>query len=154
MHVTTAIRLDKLRWFPGFEDTRVLHQKLFGKSDHLGVGPGGWFDDVIDWVWEMHHHYNQSGEMLTLQVIPRLQGFNKKALAYEIEFLKLALSLLAMLPAGTQEVMPVLTKGKWVTLLVTFDDAISGGKPVPTFQSLSIEPFIRKKKIRGSKQVM
>lgn len=102
----------------------------------------------------MHTHYNQNREVLTLQQIPLLTGFSKRALAYEQEFLKLALALLTLLPAGTVEVMTVLTKGKWITLLVTYDDDISGGKPVAAFQALSIDQFIRQKKVRGSKQVM
>lgn len=112
-------------------------------------------DDVFEWVLEAHSHFLETGEILQLHHVPRLTRYNKHALAYEIEFLKIAVSLWKRLPRTIGSIFPVYLKGNHIYLLIGYDPNHRDLSMPPAVVAVTPEQFLRpSKKVRGGKQDM
>lgn len=155
MSCTTVYRFDKLTWFPGYERLRKLHDRVIGPTNHNNIGPGGFLDVVLEWILEAHSHYLEHNVILTLHHVPRLTKHNKQALAYETEFLTLAIALWKKLPKTVTQIFPVRMDGQHIYLLIAYEPIERDLSMPEIITSLTVETFLRpSKKIRTGKQDM
>lgn len=112
-------------------------------------------DDIIEWVLEAQRYFLQTGEVLQYHYVPRMTSYRKKALAYEREFLTMALAMWRSLPNTTTDIYLVLAKGSHVTLLLTYDFNANHPEMPPLVANLTVEQFTRPdKKILKQQQSM
>jgi len=88
--------------------------------------------------------------------VPRLTKHNKHALAYEQEFLTIALKLWGKLPNTVTDIFPVsMNDSQHMYLLITYDNTQESLEMPLAVTQLTVEQFLRpKKKVRGRKQDM
>ncbi|AEH03469.1 hypothetical protein AVT69_gp043 [Pseudomonas phage PhiPA3] len=115
-------RLDKANYFPHYEELEKLYRQVYLiKKTFSGYGPGGVFDDVIQWVKEASSRLSIDPKTIpTDLVIPNLTSSGKRAERYRELFLEAAISLLRLLPRGLIDLFPVMSKGDAIVFLLTF----------------------------------
>lgn len=153
--LTAAKRFDKHTWYPDYGTVKKLHAQLTKQTGHNEIGPGGFMDDIIEWVLEAQKHWLEHKQILERHYVPRLTSYSVRALKYERLFLTMALRLWQQLPNTAIDVSLVAALGNWITVLLTYDPNVRVLEMPPEIVNLKVDAFIRpEKKILKQQQSM